>query len=131
MVKSSYKLAEAEREIMEVLWENGGKLSTGDLMGQMHERGKKWKRQTLNTLLTRLEEKKVISRPRAYVEARMTENDLQQLQAREILDNFYGGKLQNFCAALVGNERLDEEEAARLNTMIDDLVEKKKGQDTT
>lgn len=126
-MKNSYKLAAAEREIMEVLWENGGKLSTGDLMDQMQERGKKWKRQTLNTLLTRLEEKEVISRPRAYVEARMTENDLQQLQAKEILDHFYGGKLKNFCAALVGNARIDEEEAARLNAMIDELVEKKKG----
>lgn len=126
-MKNSYKLAAAEREIMEVLWENGGKLSTGDLMDQMQERGKKWKRQTLNTLLTRLEEKEVISRPRAYVEARMTENDLQQLQAKEILDHFYGGKLKNFCAALVGNVKLDEEEAVRLNDMIDELVEKKKG----
>lgn len=126
-MKNSYKLAAAEREIMEVLWANGGKLSTGDLMTQMQKHGRKWKRQTLNTLLTRLEEKEVISRPRAYVEARMTENDLQQLQAKEILDHFYGGKLKNFCAALVGNARLNEEEAARLNAMIDELVKKKKG----
>ncbi|MCH5339967.1 MAG: BlaI/MecI/CopY family transcriptional regulator [Acetatifactor sp.] len=126
-MKNSYKLAAAEREIMEVLWANDGKLSTGDLMDQMQERGKKWKRQTLNTLLTRLEEKDVISRPRAYVEAKMTEKDLQQLQAKEILDHFYGGKLNNFCAALVGNARIDEEEAARLNALIDELVEKKRG----
>lgn len=126
-MKNSYKLAAAEREIMEVLWTNDGKLSTGDLMDQMQKRGKKWKRQTLNTLLTRLEEKEVISRPRAYVEAKMTEKDLKQLQAKEILDHFYGGKLKNFCAALVGNAKIDEEEAARLNAMIDELVEKKKG----
>lgn len=127
MVKSSYKLAEAEREIMEVLWANEGKLSTGDLMDQMQKRGRKWKRQTLNTLLARLEEKAVISRPRAFVEARMTEKDLHQLQAREILDHFYGGKLKNFCAALVGNARLNEEEADRLNAMIDELLKKEKG----
>lgn len=129
-MNNSYKLAAAERDIMEVLWANGGKLSTGDLMTQMQKRGKKWKRQTLNTLLTRLEEKEVISRPRAFVEARMTEKDLQQLQAKEILDDFYGGKLKNFCAALVGDARLNEEEAARLNDMIDELVKQKKGQDT-
>lgn len=126
-MKNSYKLAAAERDIMEVLWANGGKLSTGDLMEQMQKRGKKWKRQTLNTFLTRLEEKEVISRPRAFVEARMTEKDLQQLQAKEILDHFYGGKLKNFCAALVGDARLNEEEAANLNDMIDELVKKRKG----
>ena len=66
-MKSSYKLADAELEVMRVLWENGGKLSTGDLLDQMKQRGKNWKRQTLNTLLARLEEKGVVNRPRAIV----------------------------------------------------------------
>ena len=126
-MKGSYKLADAELEVMRVLWENGGKLSTGDLLDQMKQRGKNWKRQTLNTLLARLEEKGVVNRPRAIVEASMTEKDLKQLQAKAILDNFYGGKLKNFCAALIGDSRLNEEEAASLNAMIDELQKKRKG----
>lgn len=127
MKKDSYKLAAAEQEVMKVLWENGGTLSTGDLLDQMKLRGKNWKRQTLNTLLARLEEKGVVNRPRAMVEASMSEKELKQLQAKEILDNFYGGKLKNFCAALIGDAKLNAQEAASLNNMIDELQKKRKG----
>lgn len=129
-MKNSYKLAEAEQEVMKVLWENNGKLSTGDLLDQMKKKGKNWKRQTLNTLLARLEEKGLVKRPRAFVEASMTEQELKQLQAKAILDHFYGGKLKNFCAALIGDSRLNAKEAASLNAMIDELQKKQKGKDT-
>lgn len=126
-MKNSYKLAGAEQEVMKVLWENGGILSTGDLLEQMNKKGKSWKRQTLNTLLARLEEKGVVSRPRAFVQARISEKDLLQLQTKAILDHFYDGKLKNFCAALIGDSRLDAKEVASLNALIDELQEKEKG----
>ncbi len=126
-MKSSYNLAGAEQKIMQALWENGGTLSTGDLLDLLNRQGKPWKRQTLNTLLSRLEAKGVISRPRAYVEALISQKDLLQLQTKEILDSFYGGKLKNFCAALIGDTRLDDSEVKSLNAMIEELQKEQEG----
>ncbi len=123
-MRDSYKLADAEREVMRVLWKNGGSIPTSDLLDMMNSRGKKWKRQTLNTLLARLEEKGIVSRPRAFVEAKVSERELLQLQTQEILDNFYGGKLKNFCAALIGDTKIDAEDVDDLNALIDELKNK-------
>lgn len=123
-MRDSYKLADAEQEVMQALWERGEAVSTSDLLELMNARGKKWKRQTLNTLLARLEEKGVVSRRRAFVEARISEQDLLQLQTKEILNSFYGGELKNFCAALIGNASLNDDDVDSLNALIDELMNK-------
>lgn len=123
-MKDSCKLAGAEQEVMEALWANGGMLSTSKLLENMNGSGKNWKRQTLNTILARLEEKGCVSRPRAFVKASISKKDLLRLQTREILDNFYEGKLKNFCAALIGDARLEDDEVESLNAMIDELQKK-------
>lgn len=122
-MRGGYKLADAEQEVMQVLWETG-LISTGDLLELMNRQGKKWKRQTLNTLLARLEEKGVVSRERAFVEAKISEKELVQRQTKEILDHFYGGKLKNFFAALVGDASIDDEDVESLNALIDELQNK-------
>ena len=124
MMGDCYKLTAAEREIMEALWNYSEPIQTKDLLELMNEKGKEWKRQTLNTLLFRLEEKGIVSRKRAYVQAILTEESLLQKQTQEILNDFYGGKLRNFCAALMGNDALGAEEADSLYALIDELKNK-------
>ena len=123
-MKDSYKLADAEREILEVLWEHTEPLQTKDLLELVNQRGRNWKRQTLNTLLFRLEKKGMVSRKYAYVQAALSEKELRQKQTQEILDDFYGGKLGDFCAALVGDTKIRKEDAEELNALIDKLQNK-------
>lgn len=118
-MKESYKITRAEREVMEVIWEADEPVRTKNLLDRMKEKGRDWKRQTLNTLLFRLEEKGIVSRRRAYVEGALSEQELLQKQTQEILDDFYGGKLENFCAALVGNRAVKNEEVDKLYDLID------------
>lgn len=119
-----YKLSDAEKEVMEVLWEFSEPVQTKDLLDMMQEKGRNWKRQTLNTLLSRLEEKGIVSRKRAYVKAVFSKEELLQKQTQEIVDNFYGGKLGNFCAAFIGNTEIEPEDVERLNALIDELRNK-------
>lgn len=123
-MKESYKIADAERDVMQVLWEHPEAVSTRELLDIMNEKGKNWKRQTLNTLLFRLEDKKIVLRRRGYVEPALTEVELLQKQTEELLDSFYGGKLRNFCAALTGQADLSDEEADRLEKLIVELRSK-------
>ena len=95
-MKVNHKITGAEREVMEVLWQRTEPMQTRELLEEMKERGKKWKRQTLNTLLFRLEEKGIVSRKRAYVEAALSQEELLQVQTQELLDDFYGGEYGNF-----------------------------------
>lgn len=118
-LKESYRITKAEREVMEVIWEANEPVRTKNLLDKMKEKGRDWKRQTLNTLLFRLEEKGIVSRRRAYVEGALSEQELLQKQTQEILDDFYGGKLENFCAALVGNRTVKNEEVDKLYDLID------------
>lgn len=116
---NSYKITEAEKSVLEVLWENPGHMQTCELLERMNAKGKNWKRQTLNTLLFRLEEKSIVNRKRAYVAAALTEQELLQKQTQGILDNLYGGKFGNFCAALIGKEKVEEGDKDRLYALID------------
>ena len=123
-MKNSYKITEAERAVVEVLWEHPGPVQTSELLDLMKAKGKNWKRQTLNTLLFRLEEKSIVKRKRAYVEVALSEQELLQKQTQGILDNFYGGKLGNFCAALVGKAKVSEEDKAMLYALLDEPKDK-------
>lgn len=120
-MKDSYRIADAERDVMEILWARSGLISTRELLSIMNEKGKNWKRQTLNTLLFRLEDKKIVVRRRGYVEAALSETELLQKQTQELLNNFYGGRFRNFCAALAGNDTITDAEADKLEALIDEL----------
>ncbi len=123
-MKDSYNITDAEREVMEVLWEAGESVRTGVLLDQMKLRGRSWKRQTLNTLLARLDEKGIVIRKRAFVEAAFTEKELFTKQTQGLVNHFYGGKLENFCAAFIGKE-LQPSEVEKLNALVDEIQKRK------
>ena len=120
-MKVNHKITGAEREVMEVLWRYSEPVQTKELLEQMKEKGRNWKRQTLNTLLFRLEEKGIVNRRRAYVQAALSEEELLQLQTQEILDDFYGGEYGNFFAALTGNKEIDSESKRLLDGLMKKL----------
>lgn len=57
-------LSPAEAEIMDLLWE-GGERTNRELLISLNANGRDWKRQTLNTLLTRLIAKDLVKKIRA------------------------------------------------------------------
>ena len=118
-----YNLSETEREIMEVLWEKEEYIKTHDLLELFNERGKNWKRQTLNTFLIRLEEMDLVSRDRSVVKASGTREEYYKLQSRELLDSLYGGDMSNFCMALTGRKQISEADKQELQAVLEKLSE--------
>lgn len=116
-----YDLSNTEREIMEVLWARGvdhAGMAPKEIIKIFSERGRNWKRQTLNTYFARLEEKGLIRRECGIVEAGCSKREYESLYCHEILEQNYGGKLSAFLCAFSGMEGISEEEAAELLKMI-------------
>ena len=90
----------------------------------MNLSGKNWKRQTLNTLLYRLDQKQLVERTHAYVESIASKERLLQLQTQDMLDDLYGGEYLNFIAALTKNTSIDSNSKAMFNSPVQQLKAK-------
>lgn len=64
-----YHLSKTESEIMEKLWTKEGAIKQTQLLDMFNEEGKEWGRQTLNTLLIRLEGRGFVKREKRMVVA--------------------------------------------------------------
>ena len=119
-MKSKYNVSDAEREVLEVLWEQTEPIKQAQLLTLLEERGREWKRQTLNTFLSRLEEKKLVIRANRMVSAAYSEEDYNALQMQEAIDRMYGGMLSNFVAAFAIKNAISEEDAKELRKLLDE-----------
>ena len=50
-------MSDAEKEIMEIIWNSGGSIYIAELLEKAEENGRGWKRTTIRTFITRLMEK--------------------------------------------------------------------------
>ncbi len=121
-MKSKYYMTDAEREVMEMLWKQTGEVKQSALLEQFQAEGKEWKRQTLNTFLTRMEEKGLVIRNSRMVKAVYEEEEMNQLMMKEAIDNLYGGKISNLVMAFAEKEGLQKDDADSLKAIIDQLT---------
>ena len=49
-------MSDAEKEIMEIIWNSGGSIYIAELLEKAEENGRGWKRTTIRTFITRLME---------------------------------------------------------------------------
>lgn len=118
-----YELSRTEKEIMEFLWEHNCSVRTGEIMDYFTQnKGKDWKRQTLNTLLIRLEDKEVINRRRGFVEANYTKDQLNHIECKDFVKNKFGSKLSNFITSYYLGEKISSDEAKELIDTIKLIV---------
>lgn len=68
-MKNFYNISEAEQEVMEKLWDQEDSIRQSQLLALFEADGKEWKRQTLNTFLSRLEDKGLVERENRLVKA--------------------------------------------------------------
>ena len=119
------KVTGAELEIMQHLWEQPDNNTFAQLLAWFNtEGGKQWSKQTLNTNLLRLIKRGLLERvngsPKSVYVPMVDEMRYEQLCAKEILEESYGGKLVNFIAAFSGGQRLTSEEEQRLMHFIEE-----------
>lgn len=124
-MKRKYDLSATEREICEILWEHMDGMRQAQLLQICNEKGKSWKRQTLNTYLIYLEQKDIIKREHGVIIPLCTEEEYNIMQMQEAVDTMYNGKFGNLFAAFAGSNRIKKEEVSYLQEVLDSL---KKGE---
>ena len=78
-------VSEAELEVMEKLWDQEGAVKQAQLLALFEADGKEWKRQTLNTFMSRLEDKGLVKRENRMVEPLYSREEYYRIQMKEAI----------------------------------------------
>lgn len=124
-MKDKYDLTRSEEEIMELLWEMDQKMSSKEILDYFNENcDKDWKKQTLNTFLTKLLQAgfiERISKDRKYLYAPLvTRREYKQKGAERFIRESYRGSFMNFVSALSGGEMISREEAEEIRKLLEE-----------
>ena len=124
-------LSDSEKEILEWMWKEDKEYSYRGFAAQFGEESEKgWKKQTLSTFLTRMEQKGVISvrcegeerfKKRRYFKAALNRQQYDRERARHLLDSYFDGSLNLFMSAFSGGEKLSGKEADELRKFLEDM----------
>lgn len=82
-------VSDAELEVMEMLWDQKSAIKQSQLLTLFNEDGKTWKRQTLNTFLSRLEDKGLIKRENRLVEPLCGREEYYNMQMKAVIERMY------------------------------------------
>ncbi len=118
-MKRFFDVSEAEREVLEKLWDQEDSIKQSQLLALFEADGKEWKRQTLNTFLSRLEDKGLISRENRQVKPVYSREEFNCMRMKAAIDDMYEGRLSNFVAAFVKGNEINESEAKELIKILE------------
>ncbi|MGI6777433.1 MAG: BlaI/MecI/CopY family transcriptional regulator [Acetivibrionales bacterium] len=126
------KLSETEMEVMQVIWESGHPVTSGELLDIFaRNKGKEWKGQTIATFLARLVEKGVltsIKQGRANIyKPRMSPEEYRRQEAKSLLETLYEGSVKNFLTTLYDGKELTKDEMTELRRWFAEKAGEKNG----
>lgn len=119
------KISETEMEIMRIIWDKQGKVTTSELAEKLPDK----KLTTISTLAGRLIDKGCLKSEkigRSHVheyEAVVSERDYQAMQTKEFVRSIYRGKVRNLISALFQEEDFTKEDIAELRKFLDEQGE--------
>ena len=129
MGNDAFTISESEREVMKVLWACES-ATVREIRERLATAGRQWAHTTVNTLLTRLEQKQYVTCDRsgfAHVfAAAVSRDELMQQRLASLADDFYGGTRVPLMLALVDGQKFSDDEIKQFRDLIDGLESRKK-----
>lgn len=119
-------MSATEFYILQYLWTRETPATFSEIMVHFNEVDKKeWKKQTVNTFLSRLSQKGFLNIDKTgkraiYIPA-VTSEKFYENYAKEIVDDSYQGSLKNFVCAFTAGRKLSDSEKAELLAYINTL----------
>ena len=124
MRKRQYDLGDAELGVLRTLWDEGPG-TVRHVLEHLHGRGRRVAYTTVQTLLTRLEQKNYVAADKsglAYVyRARVSRERVTRSRLKALLAQLYDGAAGPLVLQLIRTERLEPDEVEELHRLIDEL----------
>jgi BlaI family penicillinase repressor len=121
-----HELGEAELGVLRALWD-AGPATVREVLAHLHRRGRRVAYTTVQTLLTRLEQKRYVTSDKsglAFVyRARVSRDRVTRSRLKSLVRQLYDGAAGPLVLQLIRNERLTPEEIEELQRLIDELTE--------
>ena len=119
-----FDLGRAELEVMKTLWDHG--LSTvRQVLNHLRGRGRRWAYTTVQTLLTRLEQKGYVASDKselAFVyRASISRERVSRRRLKTIVQQMYDGAAGPLALQLIKTQKFTPSEIAALHDLLDQL----------
>jgi len=122
MAERQHDLGSAELEVLKSLWEVGP-ATVREVLNHLHEHGRRLAYTTVQTLLTRLEQKRYVASDKsdlAHVfRAKVSRERVTRSRLRTLLTQLYDGAAGPLVLQLLRTERLTAEEIDELQKLIE------------
>jgi len=116
----SMKIADAELEIMRILWRESRPLSYAEIRTEL-ESTTDWKKSTIQTLLGRLKDKGVIEAKQHYVtlySPNITQEEYVRSEGQTFIDKLFEGSAKNLVASLCRSGQLNKHDIDELKAFF-------------
>ncbi len=115
------RIADAELEIMRVLWSEERSMTSTEIRDRLQETSG-WEKSTILTLIRRLVEKGALScerQERLRYTPLISEKEYRESRTRKLIDTLYGGSVRNLVVALCDTSTLTQQEKEELQNYLD------------
>jgi len=123
-VRQQYDLGSSELEVLKVLWDEAP-CTVREVLNHLHRRGRRVAYTTVQTLLTRLEQKQFVRSDKSELahvfRARVSRDRVTKSRLKTLVDQLYDGAAGPLVLQLVRSERLKPEELEQLQALIEGL----------
>lgn len=120
------KLGEAELEIMQVIWNSAGPVTSNYILKELQGK-RKWQLSTLMTSLTRLADKGFVRCDRStgsnFYSFLISENEYKTGASTHFLEKLYNNSIQNMVATLYNNQAIKQSDVEELRSFLDQIQE--------
>ena len=124
MSDGEYKLGSTEQEVLQALW-GVGQGNVRQVLNEMHARGRNLAYTTVQTMLTRLEQKGFVESDKsgmAYIyRAAVGREEVMRSRVRSVVEQFFDGAAAPLVLQLIQTEKFSADEISELHKLIDKL----------
>lgn len=123
MDKSFERLPDAEYDVMQIIWQSDHPLKTSLILSRLHdEQGKEWNVSTLQSLLTRLQNRGYIDfknegRLKLYFPV-ISQQSYTQRETESFFSRFHRNSFKSLFASLTGGRKISQESLDELTEIV-------------
>ena len=115
------KISDAEYEIMKIIWNQGGEITSADIIEKLGKENS-WKHTTILTLAKRLVDKNVLNVRKEkrvnYYSPKISKDEYKSYQANGFIEDMYDGSIKSLVTSLYNKKRIDERDLNELKDWI-------------